>query len=39
MIARFSSVRASRVWFVMAGKFALLLVVAVIGRFVLRIRL
>lgn len=39
MIARFSSLRASRVWFVMATKFALLLGVAVISRFVLRIRL
>lgn len=39
MIARFSFVRPSRVWFVMATKFALLLGVAMIGRFVLRIRL
>lgn len=38
-ITRFSGVRASRVWFVVAGKFALLLGVAVMGRFVLRIRL
>jgi len=39
MIARFSSVPASRVLFVMASKFALLLGVAAICRFVLRIRL
>jgi hypothetical protein len=39
MIARFSGVRASRVFFVMASKFALLLGVAAICRFVLRIRL
>ena len=39
MIARFSGVRASRVGFVMATKFALLLAVTMIARFVLRVRL
>lgn len=39
MIAGFSGVRASRVYSAMAEKFALLLVVAVMCRFVLRVRL
>jgi hypothetical protein len=39
MIVRFSGAHASRAWFVVAGKFSLLLAVAMIAHFVLRIRL